>query len=87
MSFKLKDTKFFLVFDATKGFFNLPLNEKSKLLTAMLTPLGVFVFNVLTLGLSNSNDLFESALREVLQGIKGMVNVTDDIVVFGSTKD
>ena len=30
VSFKLKDTKFFSVFDATKGFFHLPLNEKSK---------------------------------------------------------
>ena len=60
VSFKLKDAKFFLVFDATKGFFHLLLNEKSKLSTAMLTPLGVYVFNVLTMGLSNSNDLFES---------------------------
>ena len=41
VSFKLKDAKYFSVFDATKGFFHLPLNEKSKLLTAMLTPLGV----------------------------------------------
>ena len=36
-SFRLKDAKFFLVFDATKEFFHLPLNEKSNLLTAMLT--------------------------------------------------
>ena len=82
MSFKLKDAKF----DATKGFFHLPLNEKSKLLTAMLTPLGVYVFNVLAMGLSNSNDLFESALRELLQGLKGMVNIADDVFVFGSTQ-
>ena len=57
VSFKLKDVKFFLVFNATKGFFHLPLNEKAKLLTAMLTPVGVYVFNILTMGLSNSNDL------------------------------
>ena len=37
------------------------LKEKSKLLTAILTPLGVYVFNVLCTGLSNSNDLFEFA--------------------------
>ena len=50
----------------------------------MLTPLGVYVFNVLTMGLSNSNDLFESALMELLQGLKGMVNIAYDILVFGS---
>ena len=35
VSFKLKDAKFYSEFDATKGFFHLPLNEKFKLLTAM----------------------------------------------------
>ena len=69
VSFKLKDTKFFSVFNATKGFFHLPLNDRSKLLTAMLTLLGVYVFHVLMMGLSNSNDLFKSALRELLQGL------------------
>ena len=48
VSFKLKDTKFFSVFDATKAFFHLPLNEKSNLLIAMLTPIGVYVINVLS---------------------------------------
>ena len=86
VSFKLKDAKFFSVFDATKGVFHLALNETSKLLTAMLTPLGVYIFNVLTMGLSNSNDLFESALRELLQGLEGVVNIADDILVFGSTQ-
>ena len=75
--------KFFFVFDATKGFFHLLLNEKFNLLTAMLTPLGMYV---LTMGLSNANDLFESALRELLQGLDGMVNITDVILVFGSTQ-
>ena len=55
-------------------------------LTAMLTPVGVYVFTVLAMGLSNSNDLFESALRESLQGIEGVVNIADDILVFGSTQ-
>ena len=70
VSFKLKDAKFFSVFNATKGFFHLPLNERFKLLTIMLTPLGVYIFNVLAMGLSNSNDLFEFALRELLQVLK-----------------
>ena len=42
--------------------------------------------NVLTMGLSNSNDLFGSALRELLQGLKGVVKITDNILVFGSTQ-
>ena len=44
------------------------------------------MFNVFTVGLSNSTDLFESALRELLQGLEGVVNIADDILVFGSTQ-
>ena len=51
----------------------------------MLTPLGVYVFNVLTMGLSNSNDLFESASRELLQSLVAKVNIID-ILVFWSTQ-
>ena len=51
VSHLLKDVKHFTVFDATKGFFHLPIDALSRLLTAMLTPEGVFVFNVLAMGL------------------------------------
>ena len=40
----------------------------------------MYVFNVLMMGLSNMNDLFEYALGELLQSLEGMVN----ILVFGS---
>ena len=86
VSFKLNDTKFFSVFDTLKGFFFIFCWMRNPNLTAMLIPLGVYVFNVLTMGLSNSNDLFESALRELLQGLEGVVNIVDDILVFGSTQ-
>ena len=44
------------------------------------------MLNVLAMGLSNSNNLIESALRELLQGLEGMVNIADGILVFGSTQ-
>ena len=69
VNFKLKNAKHFSVFDATKGFFYLPLNDKSKLLTTMLTRVVVYVFNVLPVTLSNANDLIESALWELLKGL------------------
>ena len=36
---KLRKAKYYAVFDAIKGFFHVPLDDESKLLTAMLTPL------------------------------------------------
>ena len=87
VSHQLKDAKYFSVFDVTKGFFHLPLSAKSRLLTAMLTPEGVCVFNVLAMGLCNAGNLFESALQDLLSGLPGMKNIADDILVFGSTQE
>ena len=84
---KLKDVKFFAVFDTSKGFFHVPLDAESKVLTAMLTPFGIYVYNVLAMGLSTATDLFETCIHEVLQGLNGCTNIADDVLVFGTTHD
>ena len=53
----------------------------------MLTPEGVYVFNILAMGLCNAGDLFESALRDLLSGLPGVKNIADDSLVFGSTQE
>ena len=56
---KLKGSLFFAVFDTTKGFFHVPMDEKSKLLTAMLTLYGIYIYNVLAMGLADATDIFK----------------------------
>ena len=84
---RLKGAKFFTVFDTSKGFFHMPLDQVSKLLTVMLTPFGIYVYNILAMGLSNATYLFEICIHEVLQGLNGCTNITNDVLVYGSTYD
>ena len=67
----------------TKVSSKLPLHEDSKKLTAMLTSCGVYVHNVLAMGLSLSSDVFESTIRDIIKDVHGVVNIADDILVFG----
>ena len=46
----LKDATHFAVFDSTKSFFHIPLDEASKKWTAMLTTIGIYIYNVLAMG-------------------------------------
>ena len=46
----LNNAVHFAVFDSIKGFFHVPLDEASKMLTAMLTPVGIYIYNVLAMG-------------------------------------
>ena len=65
---KLKGTRYLAIFDTSKGFFHVPLDQESTMLTAMLTPFGTYVYNMLAMGSSNATDLFETCIRENLKG-------------------
>ena len=82
----LKDAKYFSVFDTNKAFFHVPLSDKSKLLTAMLTPVGIYVYNCLAMGLCISTDVFESIISDLFQ-LDGVTNIADDFLVYGQTQE
>ena len=84
---ELKGATHFAIFDSTKSFFHVPLDEASEKLMAMLTPIGIFVYNVLAMGLSNAINIFEKCMREIVKDLKGVVNITDDVLVFGMGKE
>ena len=60
------------------------MDKASKLLTAMLTPVGIYLYNVLAMGLSNATDIFESCMHQILQGLNGVINIADDVLVYGT---
>ena len=79
----LKDVVHFAVFDSTKGFYHVPLDKASKLLTVMLTPVGIYIYNVLAMGLSNATGISESCIHQILEGLNGTINIADDVLVYG----
>ena len=80
----LKDAVHFALLDSTKGFFHVPMDEASKLLTAMLTPVGIYIYNILAMGLSNATDIFKSCIHQILEGLNGVINIADDVLVYGT---
>ena len=60
----LKGSVYFAVFNSTKSFLHVPLDHESKQLMAMLTPIGIYLYNVLTMGLSNATDIFDKCMQK-----------------------
>ena len=83
----LKGSVYFALFDSTKSLFHVPIDDDSKQLTAMLTPIGINLYNILAMGLSNATDIFETCMRNIVDGLQGVVNIADDILVFASEYD
>ena len=83
----LKGSMYFAVFDSTKSFFHVPLDYESKQLMAMLTPIGIYLYNVLTMGLSNATDIFEKCMSNDVDRLEGVVNIADDVLIFATKYD
>ena len=72
--------------DANSGFWQIPLEEKSRPLTTFITPFGRYCFNKLPFGISSAPELFQRRMMQILEGLDGIVCLMDDVLVFGSSQ-
>ncbi len=81
------DSKWFAKLDAVNGYFQIPLDKPSQLLTAFLLPQGRFVYQVAPMGLNPSGDWFCQKSDEALVDLPGVTKLVDDILVQGATRE
>ena len=82
---KVSHANYFTKIDLSKGYWQVPMSENSKHLTAFLTPDGLFQFTVMPFGLVNAPASFSRLMRRLLNGLEGTVNYIDDILVYSDT--
>ena len=85
-----KKPKFFGVLDLTKGYYQAPLSEASKILTAFITPNGLYEWNRVAMGLTSAPGYFQRAMaQEILREhlYHKCELYLDDIIVFGRTEE
>ena len=80
---KLNNAKIFSCVDVYKGFTNVELDESSSYLTTMHTPIGRYRWLRMPFGVSLGPEEYQRRQHEVLEGLTGVVNKADDILVFG----
>ena len=82
----LAGLKHFSKIDLTKGFWQVPLEEETKKITAFSTPEGLFQYTPLPFGLKGSPATFNRLMRRTLKGCqKGIEVFVDDILVHSQT--
>ncbi|KAI8733312.1 Retrovirus-related Pol polyprotein [Biomphalaria glabrata] len=77
------NAKIFSKLDVKEAYWHVRLDEKSSLLTTMITPYGRYRWSRLPFGLSVIGEIFQKKLTEALLGLEGCINVADDIVIVG----
>ena len=87
ISLDLNGAKYFSKLDLAQAYHQLPLAEESRYITAFSTHVGLYRYKRLAYGVNASAEIFQHALQQNLQGIKGVRNIADDIIVYGSTRN
>jgi hypothetical protein len=79
----LGENKFVSTFDITKGYFQIPLHEDSRILTAFVCTFGVFQFNRLPQGIKNAPACFQRIINALLAECYSFAAAyLDDIIIF-----
>ena len=66
--------------DFLQGYYQIPLHEGDKHLTAMILPWGKYIFNYLLMGLNQAADGFNLTSDIIIANTERIENSTDDIL-------
>jgi len=70
--------------DLQKAYHQLVLSESSRYITTFSTHAGLFRYKRLNFGISSTSEIFQHTISQVLHGISGVKNISDDIIVYGA---
>lgn len=84
ISTRLSNAKVFSVLDATKGFWQLELDETSSKLLTFNTCFGRYRYLRLGFGVSPAPEIYQRRMHEMFDDLEGVEVIMDDILVYGS---
>ena len=82
ISLALNGSQYFTKLDMSQAYHQLPIHAKSRHITTFATHMGLYRYKRLNYGTNSAAEIFQRTLQQVLQGIPGVCNLADDILVF-----
>ena len=73
--------------DMLKGFWQVPLSERAKEISAFTTPSGLYRYKVLPFGLKNAPPTYQRLMNRVIAGLNNVKVYIDDVIVNSSTSE
>ena len=80
---ELSQAKVFSTVDLRSGYWHCVLDQESNLLTTFAKPFRRYRWCRLPFGLSVSSEIFQKRVNQALEGLSGVLNIADDILVYG----
>ena len=77
--------KFVSKFDLLKGYWQVPLTDRAKLISAFVTPDNLYHYTVMPFGMKNSPATFQRLINLVIHDLDGCNAYIDDIVIYSNS--
>ena len=81
----LDGSTIFSKLDLNQGYHQLELEPESRYITTFSTHIGLRRYKRLNFGVSSASEIFQNTIRQAIDGIPGVKNISDDILVHGKT--
>ena len=83
---QLNGSSVFSKHDLTAGYHQCILDEQSRYITTFTTHIGLRRYKRQSFGINSASEVFQNEIYKILQGLSGVINVSDDILVHGKNK-
>lgn len=82
---KIGHAKFVSKFDLLKGYWQIPLTERAKLVSAFVTPDGFYQYKVMPFGMKNAPATFQRMVNALVSDLDNTEGYVDDIATYSET--
>ena len=74
--------KYVTKFDLLKGFWQIPLTDRAKEISAFVTPDGLYQYKVMPFGMKNSPATFQRLKNMIITGLDNCKAYIDDAIIY-----
>ena len=79
---QIGNEKFVSTFDMLKGYWQVPLTQRAREISAFVTPSGLYQYKVMPFGMKNAPATFQRMVNKLVRDIDGCEGYIDDVVIF-----
>ena len=79
------NAKYVTKFDLLKGFWQVPLTDHAKEISAFITPSGLYQNKVMPFGMKNSPAMFQRLINSIVSDIDGCEAYIDNVIIYSET--
>ena len=86
VAYRVNGSKFFSKIDLNQGYHQVEIHPDSRYMLVFSTHRGLFRYKRLNFGVCCASEMFQNAISQILIDVPDQINISDDILVFGKTK-